>query len=83
MSSFSVPDQNYFLVLAGYSRDFVARLGLSNEAQSLDRLLGELKPRLEGMRDAEAAVIGSIPRPMSTRVPDGSRATSECGSDGA
>ncbi len=74
MTSFSAPDQNYFLALADYSRDFTARLGLDSEAQPLDQLLGELKPRLEGMRDAETAIIGSIPQTMARRSRDDARA---------
>lgn len=74
MISFSIPDQSYFLALADYSRDFAARLGLNDKAQPLDRLLGDLKPRLERMRDAETALIAAIRRPVSVRTRDGSRA---------
>lgn len=74
MTSFSAPDQSYFLRLADYSRDFTARLGLDRDAQPLDRLLGELKPRLDQMRDAEIAVIGAIPRTTASRSRDAARA---------
>ncbi len=74
MTSFSAPDQSYFLRLADYSRDFTARLGLDRDAQPLDRLLGELKPRLDQMRDAETAVIGAILRTTASRSRDATRA---------
>lgn len=74
MTSFSAPDHAYFLELADYSRDFIARLALADEAQPLDRLLGELKPRLERMRDAETSIIGAIQRRMASRSHDTGRA---------
>ena len=74
MSSFSVPDQSYFLGLADYSRGFTARMGLGNHSQPLDHLLGDLKPRLDRMRDGETALVAAIPRPTELRTRDASRA---------
>jgi hypothetical protein len=74
MTTFDTLDQAYFGRLADYSRRFVAELSVGVELQPLDRILGEIKPKLESRRDTEVRTIDALPQTTVRCLRDPQRA---------
>lgn len=59
--------EEYFLRLAGYSRDLMDRLPIPNAIQPIAQTFGTLKPALDDGLPAELTVLKALARPAPSR----------------